>query len=670
MILSCSNISKAFGTEEILKHVSFHVEDHEKAAIVGINGAGKSTLLKIIVGELAADEGSVTITKGKTLGYLAQHQDLHSQTTIYDSLLEVKRPILEMEQQIRTLELQMKHAEGEKLETMLNTYSRLNHEFELLNGYAWQSEITGVLKGLGFVEEEFSKPVSELSGGQKTRVSLGKLLLSKPDIILLDEPTNHLDMESIAWLETYLMNYAGTVIIVAHDRYFLDRVVTKIVELDGGIATSFQGNYTAYSEKKAIIRAGVLKAYLNQQQEIRHQEAVIAKLKSFNREKSIKRAESREKMLDKIERLEKPTQANDSMDIRLEPDVVSGNDVLTVTDLSKSFDTQTLFTNVDFEIKRGERVAIIGNNGTGKTTLLKIINGIIPADSGQIRLGSKVHIGYYDQEHQVLHMDKTLFQEIQDTYPNMNNTQIRNTLAAFLFTGDDVFKLIRDLSGGERGRVSLAKLMLSDANFLLLDEPTNHLDITSKEILESALNRYTGTVLYVSHDRYFINRTATRILDLTDGSFINYIGNYDYYLEKKEDVEAAFAARQMAEAGNNRTAGANGTQAQSVSAVSGVSSASSQAPMTASAAGSLADGKMDWKAQKEEQARLRKRQNELKKVEDKIHELETRDGEIDELLSQEDVYTDVSRLMELNKEKESIQKELEVLYEKWEELAE
>ena len=575
-----------------------------------------------------------------------------------------------LSQQIRTLELQMKHAEGEKLETMLNTYSRLNHEFELLNGYAWQSEITGVLKGLGFVEEEFSKPVSELSGGQKTRVSLGKLLLSKPDIILLDEPTNHLDMESIAWLETYLMNYAGTVIIVAHDRYFLDRVVTKIVELDGGIATSFQGNYTAYSEKKAIIRAGVLKAYLNQQQEIRHQEAVIAKLKSFNREKSIKRAESREKMLDKIERLEKPTQANDSMDIRLEPDVVSGNDVLTVTDLSKSFDTQTLFTNVDFEIKRGERVAIIGNNGTGKTTLLKIINGIIPADSGQIRLGSKVHIGYYDQEHQVLHMDKTLFQEIQDTYPNMNNTQIRNTLAAFLFTGDDVFKLIRDLSGGERGRVSLAKLMLSDANFLLLDEPTNHLDITSKEILESALNRYTGTVLYVSHDRYFINRTATRILDLTDGSFINYIGNYDYYLEKKEDVEAAFAARQMAEAGNNRTAGANGTQAQSVSAVSGVSSASSQAPMTASAAGSLADGKMDWKAQKEEQARLRKRQNELKKVEDKIHELETRDGEIDELLSQEDVYTDVSRLMELNKEKESIQKELEVLYEKWEELAE
>jgi len=670
MILSCSNICKSFGENDILKQVSFHIEDHEKAAIVGINGAGKSTLLKVLIGKLNADDGVVTWAKGASIGYLAQHQDLEGAETIYDALLEVKKPVIQMEARIRSLELEMKSASGDELETKLSEYSRLNHEFEMADGYSYQSEITGVLKGLGFTEDEFSKPITALSGGQKTRVSLGKLLLTKPDILLLDEPTNHLDMESIAWLETYLRNYSGAVIIVAHDRYFLDRVVTKIIELDMGHCTVFSGNYSAYSDKKAMLRDAAIRAYLNQQQEIRHQEAVIAKLKSFNREKSIKRAESREKMLDKIERLEKPTQANDSMDIRLEPDVVSGNDVLTVTDLNKSFDTQTLFTNVDFEIKRGERVAIIGNNGTGKTTLLKIINGIIPADSGQIRLGSKVHIGYYDQEHQVLHMDKTLFQEIQDTYPNMNNTQIRNTLAAFLFTGDDVFKLIRDLSGGERGRVSLAKLMLSDANFLLLDEPTNHLDITSKEILESALNRYTGTVLYVSHDRYFINRTATRILDLTDGSFINYIGNYDYYLEKKEDVEAAFAARQMAEAGNNRTAGANGTQAQSVSAVSGVYSASSQAPMTASAAGSLADGKMDWKAQKEEQARLRKRQNELKKVEDKIHELETRDGEIDELLSQEDVYTDVSRLMELNKEKESIQKELEVLYEKWEELAE
>lgn len=669
MILSCSNICKSFGENDILKQVSFHIEDHEKAAIVGINGAGKSTLLKVLIGKLAADDGVVTWAKGASIGYLAQHQDLEGAETIYDALLEVKKPVIQMEARIRSLELEMKSASGDELETKLSEYSRLNHEFEMSDGYSYQSEITGVLKGLGFTEDEFSKPITALSGGQKTRVSLGKLLLTKPDILLLDEPTNHLDMESIAWLETYLRNYSGAVIIVAHDRYFLDRVVTKIIELDMGHCTVFSGNYSAYSDKKAMLRDAAIRAYLNQQQEIRHQEAVIAKLKSFNREKSIKRAESREKMLDKIDRLEKPVQTNDSMDIRLEPDVVSGNDVLTVTDLSKSFDTQTLFTNVDFEIKRGERVAVIGNNGTGKTTLLKIINGIIPADSGQIRLGSKVHIGYYDQEHQVLHMDKTLFQEIQDTYPNMNNTQIRNTLAAFLFTGDDVFKLIRDLSGGERGRVSLAKLMLSDANFLLLDEPTNHLDITSKEILESALNRYTGTVLYVSHDRYFINRTATRILDLTNGSFINYIGNYDYYLEKKEDVEAAFAARQMAQTAANHPTGTNSPQA--ASTASGISSnRTSQAAMTASSAGSPADGKIDWKAQKEEQARLRKRQNELKKVEDKIHKLETRDSEIDELLSQEDVYTDVSRLMELNKEKESIQKELEVLYEKWEELAE
>ena len=658
MILSCSNISRSFGDNHILKRVSFHIEEHEKAAVVGINGAGKSTLLKIIIGDLAPDEGSVTWAKGASIGYLAQHQDLEGAETIYDALLEVKRPILEMEERLRNLEQSMKSASGEELEAMLSEYSRLNHAFELENGYACRSEITGVLKGLGFSEDEFSKPIQALSGGQKTRVSLGKLLLTQPDILLLDEPTNHLDMESIAWLETYLKGYSGSVIIVAHDRYFLDRVVTKVIELDNGTATVFSGNYSAYSDKKAMLRDAQIRAYLNQQQEIRHQEAVIAKLKSFNREKSIRRAESREKMLDKIERLEKPVEINDSMDIRLEPDVVSGNDVLTVTDLSKSFDTQTLFTHGSFEIKRGERIAVIGNNGTGKTTLLKIINGLIPADAGEIRLGAKVHIGYYDQEHQVLHMDKTLFQEIQDTYPNMNNTQIRNTLASFLFTGDDVFKLIKDLSGGERGRVSLAKLMLSDANFLLLDEPTNHLDITSKEILESALNRYTGTVLYVSHDRYFINRTATRILDLTGQSFVNYIGNYDYYLEKKEDVEAAFFAGRGSEAPKS----ALGRPADAGTGASSGTAASSSASDTGA--------KLDWKAQKEEQARIRKRQNELKKTEDAIHQLETRDSEINELLALEEVYTDVSRLMELNKEKDSISEKLEKLYELWEALAE
>ena len=649
MILSCSNISKSFGDNDILKHVSFHIEEHEKTAVVGINGAGKSTLLKIIIGELAADDGYVTLSKGAAIGYLAQHQDLAGAETIYDALLEAKRPVLEMEERLRRLEAEMKSASGETLESMLQEYSRLNHEFEMADGYSVQSEITGVLKGLGFAEEEFSKSIDALSGGQKTRVSLGKLLLTKPDVLLLDEPTNHLDMESIAWLEAYLRTYPGSVLIVAHDRYFLDRVVTKIVELDGGTATVFAGNYTAYSQKKAQIREAKLKAYLNQQQEIRHQEEVIAKLRSFNREKSIRRAESREKMLDKIDRIEKPREIDDAMDIRLEPDVISGNDVLTVRGLAKSFGSQHLFSHVDIDIKRGERVAIIGNNGTGKTTLLKIINGLLPADKGQIRLGTKVHIGYYDQEHQVLHMEKTLFEEIQDERPAMTNTQVRSTLAAFLFTGDDVFKQIKDLSGGERGRLSLAKLMLSQANFLLLDEPTNHLDITSKEILEDALCRYTGTVLYVSHDRYFINRTATRILDLTGQSFLSYIGNYDYYLEKKEDVEAAAFGAQ--------------TQAADTSGLAGPSGSGTQAPDTK---GAFAD----WRQQKEEQARIRKRKNDLKKTEDAIHQLETRDGEIDDLLTQEDVYTDTARLVELNNEKQAIAAKLETLYEQWEALAE
>ena len=553
----------------------------------------------------------------------------------------------------------MKTASGEELETMMNQYSRLSHEFELINGYAWKSEIVGVLKGLGFTEEEFSKQISTLSGGQKTRVSLGKLLLTNPDIILLDEPTNHLDMSSIAWLETYLLNYRGAVLIVAHDRYFLDKIVTKVIELDNGHAIVYFGNYTAYSEKRAQMRAIQMKAYLNQQQEIKHQEAVIEKLKSFNREKSIKRAESREKMLDKIEVLEKPTEVNDAMDIRLEPNILSGNDVLTVNGLAKSFGSQTLFTDLNFDVKRGERVAIIGDNGTGKTTILKIINGLVEPDDGEIILGSRVHIGYYDQDHQVLHMEKTLFEEISDAYPGMSNTQIRSTLAAFLFTGDDVFKRIGDLSGGERGRVSLAKLMLSEANFLILDEPTNHLDITSKEILENALSHYGGTVLYVSHDRYFINKTATRILDLTGKRMMNYIGNYDYYLEKHEAMMNAHFGTENVEP----TGGIVGF---------GASKTGAAAETSGKAAESSADagGKLDWKAQKEEQARQRKRQNDLKKVEDEIHRLETRDGEIDGLLCDESVFSDVAKLMELNKEKEEIAGKLETLYEKWEELAE
>lgn len=637
MILACQNITKAFGDHIVLRNASFHIEEREKAAIVGINGAGKSTLLKIIMKELPADEGQTVVTRGKSIGYLAQHQEMSGGSSIFDELLTVKQEVLALEAQIRETERSMKHAEGEALAELMDTYARLSHEFELQNGYAWKSEITGVLKGLGFEEAEFDKKVDTLSGGQKTRVSLGKLLLSRPDIILLDEPTNHLDMHSITWLETFLMNYQGAVIIVSHDRYFLNRVVTKIVEIDQGTVTTFAGNYTDYARKKAQFREAQMQAYLNQQQEIRHQEEVIARLKSFNREKSVRRAESREKMLDKMEVLEKPAEVHADMRIELEPRFPSGNDVLSVEGLSKSFAPRLLFRNLSFEIKRGERVALIGNNGTGKTTILKILNGVLPADEGLFRLGARVKIGYYDQEHHVLHMEKTVFEEISDAYPTLTNTKIRNVLAAFLFTNDDVFKRIRDLSGGERGRVSLAKLMLSEANFLILDEPTNHLDIVSKEILEHALTRYTGTVLFVSHDRYFINTTATRILDLSGQTLTNYIGNYDYYVEKKETM-------------TNFAAGAPA-----------VAQTSAPAP---------SDSRLDWKQQKEQQALLRKKQNELRRVETQIERLETRDREIDGLLAREDVFTDVARVTELSVEKENLRTELEALYESWEQLSE
>ena len=637
MILSCHQVCKSFGDVSILKNASFHIEEREKAAVVGINGAGKSTLLKVIVGELPADSGSVTLAKDKTLGYLAQHQECDSAQTIYDTLLEVKRDVLALEERMRSLERAMKTAEDSELSRLMDAYSSASHEFEQKDGYAWKSEITGILKGLGFSEEEFSKKVSTLSGGQRTRVYLGRLLLSKPDVILLDEPTNHLDIGSIAWLETYLMNYPGSVLIVSHDRYFLDRVVTKVIEIDQGRVTMFSGNYTAYAAKAAMLREARQKEYLNQQAEIRHQEEVIRKLRSFNREKSIRRAESREKMLARMERVEKPTEAASAMRISLEPRLMSGNDVLTVRDLAKSFGSQKLFSEVSFEIKRGERVAVIGDNGTGKTTLLKIINGLLPADEGDVRLGTRVHIGYYDQEQQVLHMEKTLFDELQDAYPDMDNTQVRKVLAAFLFTGDDVFKQVKDLSGGERGRLSLAKLMLSESNFLILDEPTNHLDMVSKEILEDALNSYTGTVLYVSHDRYFINRTATRILELTGNTFVNYIGNYDYYLEKREALTAAFVRQEAAP------------------------SPEASAP---------SDTKADWKAQKEAQARQRKQQAELKKTEEAIAALEARNAEIDEISARPEVCTNMSELLKLTKEKEENEKRLSGLYERWESLAE
>lgn len=628
---------------QVLKNVSFHIEDHEKAAIVGINGAGKTTLLRIIVGEMTPDDGQVVLAKDKTLGYLAQNSTVDTSHTIYEELLSVKADLLRLEEKIRECENNMKHADGDALEDLMKQYTSLTHAFETGGGYLYRSELVGVLKGLGFTEDEFSKPVATLSGGQKTRVALGRLLLQNPDLIILDEPTNHLDMTSIAWLETYLLNYKGAVLIVSHDRYFLDRIAGKVIEIDQSKATTFMGNYSDYAVKKEQLRVAAWNAYMNQQRDIKHQEEVIEKLKSFNREKSIKRAESREKMLDKIEVIEKPSEVRTDMKLTLTPRILSGNDVLTVEHLSKSFDSHKLFTDVNFEIKRGEHVAIIGDNGSGKTTLLKILNGLVPADQGTFRLGSNVEIGYYDQEHHVLHSEKTLFEEISDDYPYLNNTQIRNVLAAFLFTGEDVFKRISDLSGGERGRVSLAKLVLSNANFLILDEPTNHLDIMSKEILEDALNGYEGTILYVSHDRYFINRTAHRILDLTEGQFISYVGNYDYYLEKHDTVMAAI------EANAPRNADADSAVA---------------------AKAAESEVKLDWKAQKEEQARLRKKENDLKKCEEKIAELEARISEIDTEMSDPAIGTQVAKLQELSKEQTSCQKQLEKLYEQWEELAE
>ncbi len=634
MILNAVNINKSFGEVDILKSATLLINENEKVAIVGINGAGKTTLLKILAGVDNKYTGDVIVSKDTKIGYLKQINEINSNLTILDEMLTVIKPILDMESEIKELEHQMKHLKDDELQKVFDKYSILTHKYELLDGYAQKSKITGILKGLGFSEAEFDKNISNLSGGQKTRVFLGKLLLSEPDIIILDEPTNHLDLSSIQWLETYLLNYKKTVIIVSHDRYFLDKIVGKVIDIDNTTLTTYTGNYSDFVNKKSALLKDRYKAYLNQQKEIKIQETSIEKLKSFNREKSVKRAESKQKMLDKIELIEKPSEVNTDMKLRFNLDFESGNDVLTVTNLSKSYGNQTLFKNLDFAIKKGEKVAIMGDNGTGKTTILKIINDLVSADTGEIKIGSNVEISYYDQEHQILSMEKTLFDEIQDDFPNLDNTKVRNILASFLFTKDDVYKKIGDLSGGERGRISLAKLMLKNSNLIIMDEPTNHLDMISKNILEEAITSYNGTVIYVSHDRYFINKTANRILELKQNTLLNYIGNYDYYLEKKDDVEKYQLSKESIS--NNKENKSSSNE--------------------------------DWLAQKNKQSKLKKLQNTLKKCEDEIHKTEKELSDIDEEFLKPDIQSNVSELIKLQNKKDELDKHLESLLSNWEEL--
>ena len=662
MILSCQNISKSFGEKDVLKKVTFHINDHEKVALIGNNGAGKTTLFHIITKELDADEGEVALKKDASIGYLSQHHDYTSTNTVYDELLVVKADVIRMEETLRQMEEEMKHLTEETLDAHMKAYHDKMHAFDLAGGYTYKSDIQGILRGLQFKEEDFNKPVSTLSGGERTRLLLGRILLEKPDLILLDEPTNYLDIESVRWLENYLLNVKSAVLVVSHDRYFINKIVSKVVEIEAGNSLCYEGNYEDFIAKKEVWLQSRLAAYENQQREIKHQEEVITKLRSFNREKSVKRADSRQKLLDRIERIDKPVEERADMQFTLSPTITSGNDVLAVENLAKSYGDRTLFNNVSFEIKRGEHIALIGQNGTGKTNILKIINGLIDADNGDVKLGTNVTIGYFDQQSRVLDENKTVFDEISDTYPKLTQTEIRNVLAAFLFTGDEVFQPIRSLSGGERGRVVLAKLMLSGANFLILDEPTNHLDMVSKEVLEEALNAYTGTVLYVSHDRYFINRTASRILHLDGCKVTSYQGDYDYFLEKSsQDTErsADYMTKGGSSTGNNGTANVSATTLNSSASTASNSNDSTQT-----------DAKLDWAKQKELQAAKRKRENQLAKTEKEIEELENKIAQLQEEMSKPEIASNSVKLQELCKECDAAQNKLDELYELWEELSE
>lgn len=635
MILSANNLSKSFITNTVLNKINFQINEKEKVAIVGINGAGKSTLFKIITNDILPDSGNVTISNQATIGYLPQNSILNSNKTVYDEILSAKSHIIEMENEIWKIEQEIsKNADNEKLFNQLsNKYTDLRHKFESLDGYSYKSQVKGVLKGLGFLEDEFNKNAHLLSGGQKTRLALAKILVSQPDILLLDEPTNHLDINATEWLENYLLAYNGTLLIVSHDRYFLDKIVTKVVELEGGNCKTYMGNYSFYTCHKSLNQEIDEKHYENQQKEIKRQEEIIKQLRAFNREKSLKRAKSREKALDKIERLDKPLSLNDTMKLRLKPKFESGQDVLSVKDLKQSFSNSLLFENVNFDIYKGDKIALIGANGSGKTTIFRIITNQIKASGGNFKLGSNVYIGYYDQEHVMLNPQNNLIEEISDTYPNMNIGEIRNILASFLFTNDDVFKQIQTLSGGEKGRITLAKLMLSKSNFLLLDEPTNHLDIVSREVLEKNLKTYTGTILFISHDRYFINKIATGILDLKPDGVTYYQGNYDYYIEKRNE--------QLIEQPKVSNSSLSTT---------------------------IKSNKEQWLQRKEEESLRRKNEKLLEKTENDINSIETQMEEIDLLLCQDEIYTDHIKVQELTTKKSQLEDELSTLYEQWETL--
>lgn len=630
MLITVRNIEKSFGEKTILEASSFTLDDREKIGVVGANGTGKTTLLKMLVGELSVDHGEINISGSARIGYISQLKQEDNTNDIYQELITARQDILDLSKKLEELNDFMNVHQGTKLDNTIKTYSSLAQEYENLGGYSYFSEAKGILKGLGFEEKEWEKKVNTLSGGESTRLQLGRLLLGNFNLLILDEPTNHLDMKSIIWLETFLREYKGAIILVSHDRYFMDKIVTKVIDIDRCRLNVYNGNYSAYSEKQQALRTAYRKAYENQQKELKRQEEVIAKLKSFNREKSIKRAESRQKQLDKIERIDKPKE-DDLIKLSFHPDRLSSERILRVEGLEKSYEEQTIFSNVGFEIRRGEKLALIGKNGIGKTTILKIINGFIDDYKGKIVFGENIDKAYFEQNQENMNKNNTIFEEISETFPDLGNTRIRNALAAFLFKNDDVFKNIDALSGGERGRIALVKLMLSGANFLILDEPTNHLDIASKESLEDAIQEYEGTLLYVSHDRYFINKTADKILELSRDGVKEYLGNYDYYLEKSLNT--------------------------------GETSIQDAEPS------SLSRGAADWKLSKQKEAQKRKIENQIAKLEEDIAVYETKISEIDDLLLKEDIATNPYKCAELVQDQENYRKKLQVAYEEWEELS-